>query len=81
NIHMRMLRMLYVALFLYGIRAAGEDGPNAYGLEFGEVADRDADMPLASSKMKAHQPVHRFGQVNKKAPAWGQRKRTGFGRR
>jgi uncharacterized membrane protein YhaH (DUF805 family) len=38
----KFMRALYVALFIYGIRAPGMDGENAYGPEFGELRDEDA---------------------------------------
>ncbi|MEL6226295.1 MAG: DUF805 domain-containing protein [Pseudomonadota bacterium] len=78
---LRFLRMLYIALFLWGIAQVGEEGPNAFGPEFGEQVDRGLTAATSGYRPQTPEHVRRFGQLSKTAPKWGQRRRTGFGRR
>lgn len=80
----KILCALYVALFLYGVRASGMDGENAYGPEFGELRDEDA-RKLADKRRAARQGPH--NQTVTVTPAkvpkgFAPRRRpAGFGRR
>ncbi|MEO0729637.1 MAG: DUF805 domain-containing protein [Pseudomonadota bacterium] len=78
---MRFLRALYLALFIWGIKAAGDTGPNGYGPEFGESRDSERAGRKVDHRLAKQQPTYRYGQVSKSSPAWGQRRRAGFGRR
>jgi len=78
---MRMLRGIYIALLILGIKAPGMDGPNAYGPEFGERAENVTRSRAMTAKIDASQPIHKYGRVNKNAPKWGNRRRRGFGKR
>lgn len=79
---MRFVRLLYIALFIYCIRAAGEEGPNAYGPEFGDVDENRVSARKPSSQAGGQQPVMSFERAKPAAKQWGQRKApAGFGRR
>jgi uncharacterized membrane protein YhaH (DUF805 family) len=80
---MRIPRALFIAVFLYCIRAQGEEGPNGYGPEFGEQADTGGANAVLDKKKDATMPVHSFRKFNDKDESgWGKRKRpAGFGRR
>jgi uncharacterized membrane protein YhaH (DUF805 family) len=51
----RIARLLGIAIFVYCVRAAGEEGPNAYGPEFG---DTEESGPLRAGKGQ-REPVYR----------------------
>ena len=79
---LRIVRALYIAGLIYGIRAQGEDGPNAYGPEFG---DRTIVAPSATSPLVAaatSQPSLSIKRGPRPKKEWGRRERpAGFGRR
>ncbi|MEL6298270.1 MAG: DUF805 domain-containing protein [Pseudomonadota bacterium] len=89
---LRFVRGLFFAIFIYAVKAGGEDGPNAYGPEFGDVDDNKPAKPNRTRKSKstATQTVadvqnSQYAFVLKqrrKGPDWGARQRpAGFGRR
>ncbi|MEO0672767.1 MAG: DUF805 domain-containing protein [Pseudomonadota bacterium] len=80
---LRMVRALFFAIFIYAVKAQGEEGPNAYGPEFGDKRERVLDDPALEKRMAAQQVTHRFDRTGKASkPAWGNRRRpSGFGRR
>ena len=79
---MRVVRALYIAGLIYGIRAQGEEGPNAYGPEFGE---RRVTASAVNSDVVAAmtgQPSLSIKRGPRPKKEWGQRARpAGFGRR
>ncbi len=81
---MRIPRALFIAVFLYCIRAQGESGPNGYGPEFGDNGDGiSAAQNAVDKKRDSTVAVHSFKRFkNKDADGWGERRRpAGFGRR
>ncbi|MGF1651440.1 MAG: DUF805 domain-containing protein [Hyphomicrobiaceae bacterium] len=71
---LKFIRGVYLALFLYCIRAAGEDGPNGYGPEFGTTTE--------SSRSVSQTTLANFGAAKASKIAWGERRAPdGFGRR
>ena len=73
---MRFVRGIYVAGLIYGIRAAGQEGPNAYGPEFGDTDETKQRADDAMTKKLATQmQMHTFDRPAKKQTAWGERKR------
>ena len=81
---MRIPRALFIAVFLYCIRAQGESGPNGYGPEFGDNGDGISAAQNAVDKRRdSTVAVHSFKKIkNKDASGWGERRRpAGFGRR
>ena len=81
---MRIPRALFIAIFLYCIRAQGESGPNGYGPEFGDNGDGvSAAQNALDKKRDSTVPVHSFKKINRNnKQGWGDRRRpSGFGRR
>lgn len=81
---MRLPRALFIAVFLYCIRAQGESGPNGYGPEFGDGGDDiSAAQDALDKKRDSTVAVHSFKRINSDDDkGWGQRRRaSGFGRR
>lgn len=81
---MRLPRALFIAVFLYCIRAQGESGPNGYGPEFGDSGDDISSAQDALDKKRdSTVPVHSFKRINSDDnKGWGHRRRpAGFGRR
>lgn len=83
NQGMRLPRAIFIAVFLYCIRAGGESGPNGYGPEFGDSGDLSAARDVLDKKRDGTMPVHSFKKVKKTdGKGWGERRRPGgFGRR
>lgn len=81
---MSIVRTLFIAVFIYCIRAGGETGPNAYGPEFGDDGDGiSAARDALDKKRDTTMPVHSFRKLGKQVNnGWGERRRpAGFGRR
>jgi uncharacterized membrane protein YhaH (DUF805 family) len=79
---MRIPRALFIAVFIYCIRAQGEAGPNGYGPEFGDSGDLSAAQGALDKRKDGTMPVHSFKKIKKNDNGWGERKRpSGFGRR
>ena len=80
---MRIPRALFIAVFLYCIRAGGESGPNGYGPEFGDSDDISKASNALDKKRDGTMPVHSFKKISKTDnKGWGERRRpNGFGRR
>ena len=83
NQGMRIPRALFLAIFVYCIRAGGESGPNGFGPEFGDSDDGVAGARAALDKKRdTTVPVHSFKKIKDDNNGWGQRRRpSGFGRR
>lgn len=79
---MRLPRALFIAVFLYCVRAGGETGPNGYGPEFGDEGDMSGAEAALDGKRATTMPVHTFKRIKADESGWGARKRpNGFGRR
>lgn len=81
---MRIPRALFIAVFLYCIRAGGESGPNGFGPEFGDSGDDiSAAQNVLDKKRDSTMPVHSFKKFKADDNrGWGHRRRpAGFGRR
>jgi len=80
---MRIPRALFLAIFVYCIRAGGETGPNGFGPEFGDSDDGVTTANAAVDKRRdTSMPVHSFKKIKEDDNGWGRRRRpTGFGRR
>jgi uncharacterized membrane protein YhaH (DUF805 family) len=80
---MRVPRALFIAAFIYCIRAGGETGPNAYGPEFGDSGDVvEGARASLDKKQDSTMPQHGYKIFREEDSGWGQRRRpTGFGRR
>lgn len=80
---MRIPRALFIAVFLYCVRAGGESGPNGYGPEFGDSDDMSSASAALDKKRDTTIPVHSFKKIAKSdQKGWGERRRPGgFGRR
>lgn len=80
---MRVPRVLFIAVFLYCIRAGGEAGPNGFGPEFGDSDDGVTGAKSALDKKRdTTMPVHSFKKMDQDPNGWGKRRRpSGFGRR
>lgn len=80
---MRIPRALFIAVFIYCIRAPSETGPNAYGPEFGDTDDNSAAAGALDKVQAANGPNHTFKRFNSdKDTGWAERRRPkGFGRR
>jgi len=79
---LRLVRSIYIAGLIYGIRAAGEEGANAYGPEFGDKPDDRQLDKVMINRLAGQQQMHTFERVKKPGPSWGARKPpSGFGRR
>lgn len=82
NQGMRIPRVLFIAIFVYCVRAGGETGPNGYGPEFGDDGDMRAAHGALDRQHDGTMPVHSFKKIGKADTGWGERKRpSGFGRR
>lgn len=88
----KIVRTLFIMIFLYLVRAGGEEGENAYGPEFGDGpafrmpfsgTDEVKSAAATMDKLQGYQfAQHSYRRVGgPAAPQWGQRKRSGFGRR
>ncbi|MGI9476976.1 MAG: DUF805 domain-containing protein [Hyphomicrobiaceae bacterium] len=81
---MKVPRAIFIAVFIYCIRAGGESGPNGYGPEFGDSGDGvSAAQDALDKKRDSTVAVHSFKRIKSDDDkGWGQRKRpAGFGRR
>ena len=80
---MRIPRLLFMAVFIYCIRAMGEEGENAYGPEFGMLPDSRGPGAAMDQMEAANGPNNGFKRYNSAtSKEWGQRRRpNGFGRR
>ena len=80
---MSIPRALFIAAFLYCIRAGGESGPNAYGPEFGDSGDTvEGASASLDKKRDSTMPQHGYKIFREQDSGWGSRKRpAGFGRR
>lgn len=80
---MTLPRAVFIAAFLYCIRAGGETGPNAYGPEFGESGDAvEGARASLDKKRDSTMPQHGYKVFREADTGWGQRRRpAGFGRR
>ena len=84
---MRIPRLLFIAIFMYCIRAQGEAGENAYGPVFGDMRAEDVPARNANAKLDnlqyANDPQNNFQRFSsEQEKGWGQRRRPGgFGRR
>lgn len=80
----KLIRALYIAGFIYCIRAGGECGPNAYGPEFGDRSEIGVARPAFDDRRYSQEPVHDYAPLGQLAEAgWGTRRRPrdGFGKR
>jgi uncharacterized membrane protein YhaH (DUF805 family) len=84
----KFVRALAIAGFMYCIKAAGEDGENAYGPEFGDgpvfgggsAGNAAAAMDRLHGSQEAQHSYRRISSAE--APRWQERRpRAGFGRR
>jgi uncharacterized membrane protein YhaH (DUF805 family) len=80
---MSFARTLFIAVFMYCIRAGGQLGPNGYGPEFGDSGDPVVAASVSlDRKRDSTVPQHRYTVVRENDSGWGQRRRpAGFGRR
>ena len=80
---MSFARTLFIAIFMYCIRAGGESGPNAYGPEFGDTGDAvEGARASLDRKRDTTIPAHHYKVVREKNSGWSERRRpAGFGRR
>ena len=80
---MSVPRAIFIAAFMYCIRAGGESGPNAYGPEFGDTGDGiSATQATLDKERDSTIPQHGYKIFREKDTGWGERRRpAGFGRR